>query len=171
MTNYQAIADYHWQNFGAGTNFMLVTGSSAILEGSVAYSKYNITLDDGSNDTKYSEIGGFNATMQITNFIGQNKVKYGLSIEGYNTDYQFVNSYHKRISQHEPSTNLSLFATYKWNAGKWLVKLAPMPAKCEGSTMTVEEAISFIRRAKSTPDIEAHIIFPDSLPLASINSP
>ena len=32
----------------------------------------------------------------------------------------------------------------------------------EGSTMTVEEAISFIRRAKSTPDIEAHIIFPDS---------
>ena len=121
VTNYQSIADYHWQNFGAGTNFMLVTGSSAILEGSVAYSKYNITLDDGSNDTKYSEIGGFNATMQITNFIGQNKVKYGLSIEGYNTDYQFVNSYHKRISQHEPSTNLSLFATYKWNAGKWLV--------------------------------------------------
>ena len=121
VTNYQAIADYHWQNFGAGTNFMLVTGASAILDGSVAYSKYNITLDDGTNDTKYSEIGGFNAQMQITNFIGQNKVKYGLSIEGYNTDYQFVNHYKKHISQHEPSTSLSMFVTYKWNAGKWLV--------------------------------------------------
>ena len=121
VSNYQAIADYHWQNYGAGTNFMLVTGASAILDGSVAYSKYNISLDDGSNDKKYSEIGGFNAQMQITNFIGQNKIKYGLSIEGYSTDYQFVNSYNKRISQREPSTSLSLFATYKWNAGKWLI--------------------------------------------------
>ena len=121
VTNYQAIADYHWQNVGAGTNFMLVTGASAILDGSIAWSKYNITLDDGTNDSKFSEIGGFNATMQITNFIGNNKVKYGLSIEGYNTDYQFVNQYKKRISQHEPSTSLSMFATYKWNAGKWLV--------------------------------------------------
>ena len=121
VTGYQAIADYHWQNFGAGTNFMLVTGASAILDGSVAYSKYNITLDDGSGQSKYSEIGGFNAQMQITNFSGNNKIKYGLSIEGYTTDYQFVNSYGKHISQHEPSTNLSMFATYKWNAGKWLI--------------------------------------------------
>ena len=72
VTNYQAIADYHWQNVGAGTNFMLVTGASAILDGSIAWSKYNITLDDGTNDSKFSEIGGFNATMQITNFIGNN---------------------------------------------------------------------------------------------------
>ena len=121
VTQYQAIADYHWQNFGAGTNFMLVTGASAILDGSVAYSKYNITLDDGSADPKYSEIGGFNANMQFTNFFGANKLKYGLSIEGYSTDYKYVNSYGKRISQHEPSTNLSVFVTYNIHAGKWII--------------------------------------------------
>ena len=121
VLGYQAIADYHWQNYGAGTNFTLVTGASAILEGCVAYSNYTITLDDGSSDKKFSEIGGFNATMQITNFIGTDKLKYGFSIEGYTTDYQYINEYKKRISQHEPSTNISLFATYKWHAGKWLI--------------------------------------------------
>ncbi len=121
VLGYQAIADYHWQNYGAGTNFTLVTGASAILEGCVAYSNYTITLDDGSSDKKFSEIGGFNATMQITNFIGIDKLKYGFSIEGYTTDFQYINEYKKRISQHEPSTNISLFATYKWHAGKWLI--------------------------------------------------
>ena len=121
VNGYQSIADYHWQNYGAGTNFMLVTGASAILDGSVAYSKYTISLDDGSSDKKFSEIGGFNATMQFTHFFGANKLKYGLSIEGYTTDYQYVNNYGKRISQHEPSTNLSLFATYNLRLGKWIL--------------------------------------------------
>ena len=121
VSNYQALADYHWRNYGIGTNFMLVTGSSAILEGTVAYSDYNITLDDGTGRDKYSSINGFNTTLQVTNFIGTNRLRYGLTIEGYNTDYQFWNNYSKRISQHEPSTNLSLYGTYKLNTGKWLL--------------------------------------------------
>ncbi len=120
VNGYQAIADYHWQNIGAGTNFMLVTGASAILDGSIAYSKYNITLDDGSKDDKFSEIGGFNMTMQITNFLGKNKMKYGLSIEGYTTNYRFVNDYSHTIEQREPSTTLSMYGTYNLNADKFI---------------------------------------------------
>lgn len=119
--HYQALADYHWLNYGAGTNFMLVTGASAILDGTIAYSNYRITLDDGSGMDKYSEIGGFNMAMQITNFHGNNKFKYGLSIEGYTTDYRFVNAYGFHITQKQPSTNLSFFATYKFNSGRWLL--------------------------------------------------
>ena len=78
-------------------------------------------MQDGSAQDKYSEIGGFNATMQITNFIGSNKLKYGLTLEGNNTDYQFVNQYGKTTEQKEPTTNISAFATYKINAGKWLL--------------------------------------------------
>lgn len=121
VLGYQSIADYHWQNYGAGSNFMLVTGASAILDGSVAYSDYTITLDDGSDDPKFSEIGGFNASLQITNFFGINKLKYGLSLEGYTTDYQFTNEYRKHISQHESSISLSVFATYNLKIGKWLL--------------------------------------------------
>ena len=121
VLGYQSIADYHWNNYGAGTNFMLVTGASAILDGSLAYSKYSITFDDGTNNEKFSEIGGFNAILQITNFFGNNKLKYGLSFDEYTTDYQFTNEYKKRISQHEPSVNISVFATYNLKAGKWLL--------------------------------------------------
>ena len=120
VSNYQTIADYHWRNYGIGTNFMLVTGSSAILEGTVAYSDYNITLNDGSGKDKYSSINGFNTTLQVTNFIGANRLRFGLTIEGYNTDYQFWNNYSKRISYQVPSINLSLYGTYKLTAGKWL---------------------------------------------------
>lgn len=121
VTAYQGLADYHWQNYGLGTNFTLVTGASAILDGSIAYSDYYITLDDGSTDNKFSEIGGFNMNLQITNFIGGNKLKYGLSMEGYNTNYHFINQYGYSTTQEKPSTNLSLFATYKLNTGKLLL--------------------------------------------------
>lgn len=121
VKGYRAIADYHWQNFGAGTNFMLVTGSSAILEGSLAYSKYSITLNDGTAEDKYSDISGFNATLQVTNFLGNNKLKYGLCFEGYTTDYEYWNSYNIQTKQQDPSTNLAAYATYNINAGRWLI--------------------------------------------------
>ena len=122
VLGYNAIADYHWQNYGAGGNFSIVTGSSAILEGSVAWSNYRINLDDGSTADKYSDIGGFNASMQITNFVGSDKLKYGISMEGYNTDYKFTNQYGKRTSQAESPSVMSLFGTYKWNLGKLLLE-------------------------------------------------
>lgn len=121
VTGYQALADYHWRNYGLGTNFMLVTGASAILEGSVAWSDYKINLDDASNANKYSNIGGFNMSLNITNFLGKNRLKYGLSMEGYHTDYQFVNQYGQSVRQEEPTTDLALYATYKINSGRWLI--------------------------------------------------
>ena len=121
VSGYHALADYHWQNYGAGVNFMAVTGASAVLDGTIAYSDYYITLDDGSGDDKYSRIGGFNASMQLTNFFGQNKLIFGISFEGYNTDYKYTNDFGLRAGQDEPSTNLSIFGAYKINAGRLLV--------------------------------------------------
>lgn len=121
VLGYNAIADYHWQNYGVGTNFTVITGTSAILEGSVAWSDYRITLDDGSLANKYSEIGGFSASLQITNFVGDNRVKYGLSMEGYSTDYEFTNQYGKRTTQSAPSANISAYGTYKWKIGRLLL--------------------------------------------------
>ena len=121
VQHYQALADYHWRNYGAGTNFMVVTGSSAILEGTLAYSNYRINMDDGTNNPKYSAISGFNLNMQSTNFFGKNRLKYGINIESYTTDYHFVNKYYQHVEQGEASPSLSFFATYKINKGKWLL--------------------------------------------------
>lgn len=121
VTGYQALADYHWQNYGAGTNFMLVTGSSSILEGNVAYSDYTINLDDATSYDKYSRINGFNIGLNITNFVGSNRLKYGLSMEGYSTDYQYYNSHGIGTQQKENTNNISAYATYKLQLGKWLL--------------------------------------------------
>lgn len=118
---YQSLADYHWRNYGIGTNFMLVTGSSSILEGHVAYSNYNITLTDSSAYDKYSSISGVNTGLDITNFIGPNRLRYGFSMELYSTDYQFTNNYGVSARQNENTNNLSAYMTYKISAGKWLI--------------------------------------------------
>lgn len=121
VTGYQALADYQWMNYGLGSNFMLVTGSSSILEGHVAYSNYNINLNDASGHDKYSSINGFNAGLDITNFVGSNRLKYGLSFEGYSTDYLFYNSYNIATRQNEFTNNLAIYGTYKIATGKWLI--------------------------------------------------
>ena len=121
VNGYQSLADYHWQNYGIGTNFMLVTGSSSILEGHVAYSDYGISLSDSTADDKYSTISGVNMGLDITNFIGSNRLRYGFSMELYSTDYQFTNSYGVPARQNENTNNLSAYMTYKVTAGKWLI--------------------------------------------------
>lgn len=118
---YQALSDYHWNNYGAGTNFALVTGSSSILDGNIAYSNYTINLDDASGLAKYSSIGGFNIGLNITNYFGANRLKCGLAMEGYSTDYEFTNTFGIHSQQKENTNNISAYGTYKIAAGKWLL--------------------------------------------------
>lgn len=121
VNDYQSIADFNWRNYGAGANFVVVTGTTSSLDGSAAYSSYMITLDDGSNKDKNSSINGFNAQLGITNFFPDGKLRFGLSMEGYQTKYSFVNEYNVKRHQDENTTQMSVYATYHMSRGKWLV--------------------------------------------------
>lgn len=122
VTNYRSLADYHWDNFGLGGNFVLSTGSSTLVEGRAAYSRYTINMDDASHKDKFSSIGGLNATFDIVNFYGKDRLTYGFTIEAYSTEYKFTTDY--GITKHydpEFTTNLSIFAAYNMHVGKWLL--------------------------------------------------
>lgn len=121
VDNYMSLADFHWNNYGMGTNFALMTGASSLIDGTVAYSKYKVNLDDGTGKAKYSSIGGFNVSLGITNFMGNNKLRYGFGIEGYSTEYRFTNAYGVAQSQDENTSQLSAYATYNLHAGNWLI--------------------------------------------------
>jgi hypothetical protein len=121
VNGYQSLADFHWKNYGAGASFALMTGSSSVVDGTVAYSSYNISLDDGSGTPKYSGIGGFNMSLGISNFFGINRLKYGISIEGYSTDYRYTNAYGVNRAQDENTSSFSAYATYNAHLGKWLL--------------------------------------------------
>ena len=112
VSNYHSLNDYHWRNYGLGTNFVLVTGTSSLLEGTLAYSDYKITLDDGSDRDQRSGIKGFNMNIGVTNFYGNNKFHYGISMEQYSTDYSYYNAYNLRTTQEEHTNNISAYVTY-----------------------------------------------------------
>lgn len=121
VNGYQSIADYNWLNYGLGTNFMVVTGSSSILEGHVAYSDYYISFRDPVGHDSHSGINGFNMGLDITNFVGSNRLRYGLAFEGYNTDFLYYNPYGIDVKQGENTNSLSAYITYKIASGKWLI--------------------------------------------------
>lgn len=121
VSNYQAIADYNWYNYGGGANFAAVTSNNAIMEGNFAYSDYKITLQDKSGFPKSSRINGFTFGLHMTYFIGNNKLKYGVDLEGYGTEYDFYNSYGRHFSQTENTSEMAAFVTYNIKKGKWLL--------------------------------------------------
>ncbi len=121
VDGYQSISDYHWNNVGGGANFVLVTGTSSNLEGTVAYSDYTIALDDISGKPKSSSISGFNVHLGVTNFFPIGKFTYGIAMEGYQTEYQYTNEYNIARHQDENTTQLSVYGTYHLEKGKWLI--------------------------------------------------
>lgn len=122
VIGYQSLFDINWLNYGLGTNFMLVSGSSSILEGHVAYSNYHITQKDSANLNNYSGIYNYNMGLDVTNFIGNNRLRYGISFEGCKTDYEYTNPYNiPNTNTPINSSSLSAYATYKMSTGKWLI--------------------------------------------------
>lgn len=121
VNGYQSLANYNWTNYGMGTNFMVVTGSSSILEGHVAYSDYMIHFQDPSGHDNHSGINNYNMGLDVTNFIGTNRLRYGLALEGYATDYLFYNPYKINITQTENTFSFSAYITYKIATGNWLI--------------------------------------------------
>ncbi|MBR5783846.1 MAG: TonB-dependent receptor [Bacteroidales bacterium] len=121
VLNYQSIANYDWYNYGGGTNFSLVTGSNAIMKGNFAYSDYKLTLADESNLPKSSRINGFTFGLHMTYFIGKNKLKYGVDMEGFSTQYELYNSFGRKFSQVENTSEMAAYVTYDIKHGKWLI--------------------------------------------------
>ena len=94
--------------------FSVVPGSSPmLLEGHVSYSDYNINLDDGSNQDRYSEIGGFEMGLDFTYFLGKNRIKYGMELKGFSTDYHYENEVNRTISQKENTTEFAGYVSTK----------------------------------------------------------
>ena len=125
VSNYQSIADYKWNNYGAGANFVIVPGSDALVEGTLAYSDYKIEFSDVHNsgmDPRTSEIGGLSGVLDIVNFFGRDKFTYGINVEMFRTDYSFQNQYYRKFAVKENTSELAVFATYKMNRDHWIIE-------------------------------------------------
>jgi hypothetical protein len=123
VNNYKALSDYHWESYGGGSNFLIIPGKSPVLiEGHLAYSQYNIALEESSNPARTSSINGFNLGFDFTYFIGKDELKYGIEVLGFTTDFLFANAIGTQIQQKENTTELGAYVKYKKTIGKLLLE-------------------------------------------------
>lgn len=120
---YKKVAKYNWDQMGFGSNFLVIPGSSTtVIEGTVAYSSYKITLKEGDLQPRTSGINGFNVNLGFTSFYGKDEVKYGIELSGFKTDYYFFNRYNLKTQQKQNTTEIAAFVKYKKHIGKLILE-------------------------------------------------
>ncbi len=121
--NFQNIADLEWNSGGGGANFTLIPGGSSLtVDGVVAFSNYEVSLNEGDGRPRSSEIGGFNAGLNFTSFGTNSQIKYGFEVNGFNTNFQFVNFLDATIQQESFTTEISTYFKYKLKLGKLIIE-------------------------------------------------
>jgi hypothetical protein len=114
--NYSSVAKYGWDNWGIGTNFLIVPGNApTTIEGSLAYSKYSSELQDVNYDPKRSSMDGFTFDLGFNYYLGKSLLKVGIDVVGYNTNYEYYTIYHSQRIIEDHTTDMSIFVKYKYN--------------------------------------------------------
>ncbi len=123
QVNFEDVANFEWDNFGAGANFTLIPpASSFLINGTFAFSDYKINLQQGNDDPRFSGITSFSAGLDFTYFNNDNEIKYGFEFSGFNTDFQFRNFLGISFQQEDFTSELSGFFKYKIKTDKLIIE-------------------------------------------------
>ncbi len=127
QVDYENVAGFEWNQYGGGTNFVLIPARSTVLiDGTIAFTNYEIEAKEAEQTAavrdRRSLINGFNAAMNFSNFKGENESKFGFEILGFKTDFSFVNSVEQKIEQIQNTTEIAAYLQYKYVFGKLIVE-------------------------------------------------
>ena len=123
VNNYKSISDFSWTSFGGGSNFVLIPGKSSVLiEGNLAYSKYEAGLSEANNPSRSSSIDGFNAGFSFSYFLGKNTLKYGVEMLGFKTVFDYTKSNGIKLNQTENTTELGAYIKFKWQLDDLIIE-------------------------------------------------
>ncbi|MCR4964672.1 MAG: TonB-dependent receptor [Bacteroidales bacterium] len=114
--NYSSVADYAWNNWGVGANFMIVPGAvPTTIEGALSYSNYRCSLDDKVYNPKESSMNGFTFNLTFNYFLKRSLLQVGMDVVGYNTEYNYYTLWGSQVNIEDHTTDLSVFLKYKYN--------------------------------------------------------
>lgn len=113
-------ADFNWKAMGGGANFVVTpSGSSALISGRFAYSKYNIDYNEINADPRSSGIDGFEGAIEFTNFLPSfSQLRYGIEVSGFHTDLKYRNNYGFASNLDRRNTLAALYVMYRKNFGE-----------------------------------------------------
>lgn len=121
---YKAVSDFKWNSFGVGSNFVIIPGTLPVMvDGNVAYSTYNIEMHEkGFEFPRKSSIGGFNASLGITSFMGKSELKTGIEMLGFSTDFSYTNVLKLTTKIEQFTTEIAPYIQYKAALNKFLIE-------------------------------------------------
>ncbi len=121
--NYDQLADLSWNTSGAGLSFSLIpNNSSAIIGGNFSFSDYDIGLEESDGKPRKSGITSFNAGLNFTFFGNNSEANYGFEVNGFRTEFEFINFLDLSIEQFENTTELAGFVKYKKQVGNLIIE-------------------------------------------------
>lgn len=114
MVDFAGSTSYGWQSYGIGGKFLVVPEQAKTrVDGYFLYSNYRIEQLETDNKPRSSDIGGFNLGMNFNYNFRKDAFKWGLEINGFQTNFQIYNSNDRRINQLESTTELNAYANYR----------------------------------------------------------
>ena len=121
--NFSDAAQFDWNNVGFGANFTLIPPASQLLiGGTVAFSKYDIALNEIDADPRTSSITNYNIDFNFTYFHNDNELKYGFEFTGFNTEFKFKNVFGFDFEQVDFTSELAGYLKYKIKAKNLVVE-------------------------------------------------
>lgn len=121
--NFNGLADLDWNTVGAGLQFKLIpNNSSSIINGNFSFSDYDIGLVESDAKPRTSGITSFNAGLNFTYFGNNSEANYGFEINGFRTEFEFINFLDLTIEQFENTTELAGFVKFKKKFGKLIIE-------------------------------------------------
>jgi hypothetical protein len=112
--NFAGLAKLNWTSSGGGGNFTLIpANSSMVLNGTVGFSNYNISLQEKDGSPRQSGITTYNANLNFTYFGDHNQLSYGFEFVGFNTDFRFRNLVGLSFAQEDFTSELAAYAKYR----------------------------------------------------------
>ena len=117
------IANYTWTSNGGGMDFTLVpSNSNTIVNGVFTFSGYDSKIVESDGKPRSSGIAGYYAGLNFTNFARNSEIKYGFELNGFSTDFTFINGLDFAYTQKDNTTEVNSYLRWKRKFGPLVIE-------------------------------------------------
>jgi hypothetical protein len=117
------ITNFGWKSSGGGLDFTVIpANSNTIISGVVTVSGYDSHIEESDRLPRTSAISGYSAGLNFTNFGRDSEFKYGIELNGFKTEFEFVNFKGYSIGQTENTTEISTYAKFRRKIGPLVIE-------------------------------------------------
>jgi len=115
--NYSQVADYRWNNWGLGANYLIVPGEVPMtMEGTLSYTSYESAMNDAGFAPRTTSLNGGMFKWVFNYFVSKSVLSAGVDVNLFTTKYSYpdINNYVQKLDP-DYTTDIALFVKYKYN--------------------------------------------------------